>query len=221
MPDKIRVIIAEDHYLVREGMRRLLDDTGEVDILAAVGTADELLDAVKRLGPEAVIVDIRMPPGHGTEGIAAAHAIRAAGSGIGVVVLSQHANEHYAFALFQQGTNGLAYLLKERIGEVDELLRALREVMAGRSVIDPRIVEVLLASQFSDSPLAALTARELDVLRLMTQGKTNRVIAESLSLSESTVEKHVNSTFAKLGLGEERERHRRVAAVLTCLQHDR
>jgi len=162
-----------------------------------------------------------MPPGHSTEGIAAAHAIRATGSGIGVVVLSQHANEHYAFALFQQGTNGLAYLLKERIGEVDELLRALREVMAGRSVIDPRIVEVLLASQFNDSPLAALTARELDVLRLMTQGKTNRVIAESLSLSESTVEKHVNSTFAKLGLGEERERHRRVAAVLTCLQHDR
>ncbi|MEU5540609.1 response regulator transcription factor [Streptomyces sp. NPDC020362] len=221
MPDRMRVVIAEDHYLVREGTRRLLEDTGEVVVVAAVGTADELLDAVHRLRPDAVIADIRMPPDHHTEGITAAHAVRAAHPGIGVVVLSQHANEHYAFALFQHGTDGLAYLLKERIGELEELLRALREVAAGRSVIDPRIVEVLVGSltRTTDAPLSQLTRRELDVLRHMAQGKNNRSIAESLSLSESTIEKHVNSTFAKLGLAEETQLHRRVTAVLTYLRY--
>ncbi|OIJ85789.1 DNA-binding response regulator [Streptomyces sp. MUSC 14] len=216
----MRVVIAEDHYLVREGTRRLLEDTGEVVVVAAVGTADELLDAVQRLRPDAVIADIRMPPDHHTEGITAAHAIRAGHPGIGVVVLSQHANEQYAFALFQHGTDGLAYLLKERIGELEELLRALREVAAGRSVIDPRIVEVLVGSltRTTDAPLSQLTRRELDVLRHMAQGKNNRSIAESLSLSESTIEKHVNSTFAKLGLAEETQLHRRVTAVLTYLR---
>ncbi|WP_256257154.1 response regulator transcription factor [Streptomyces sp. MUSC 14] len=217
---RMRVVIAEDHYLVREGTRRLLEDTGEVVVVAAVGTADELLDAVQRLRPDAVIADIRMPPDHHTEGITAAHAIRAGHPGIGVVVLSQHANEQYAFALFQHGTDGLAYLLKERIGELEELLRALREVAAGRSVIDPRIVEVLVGSltRTTDAPLSQLTRRELDVLRHMAQGKNNRSIAESLSLSESTIEKHVNSTFAKLGLAEETQLHRRVTAVLTYLR---
>ncbi|MFI9720827.1 response regulator [Streptomyces sp. NPDC052396] len=221
MPDPLRVVIAEDHYLVREGTRRLLEDTGDVQVLAAVGTAGELLDAVDRLRPDVVIADIRMPPGHHTEGITAAHAIRAAHPGIGVVMLSQHANEHYAFDLFRRGTDGLAYLLKERIGELDELLRALREVVAGRSVVDPRIVEVLMGShaRTADAPLAALTRRELDVLRHMAQGKTNRSIAESLALSESTIEKHVNSTFAKLGLAEEPQLHRRVSAVLAYLRH--
>ncbi|MBX7551670.1 response regulator transcription factor [Streptomyces sp. NPDC004232] len=216
----MRVVIAEDHYLVREGTRRLLEDTGEVVVVAAVGTAEELLDAVQRLRPDAVIADIRMPPDHHTEGITAAHAIRAGHPGIGVVVLSQHANEQYAFALFQHGTDGLAYLLKERIGELEELLRALREVAAGRSVIDPRIVEVLVGSltRTTDAPLSQLTRRELDVLRHMAQGKNNRSIAESLSLSESTIEKHVNSTFAKLGLAEETQLHRRVTAVLTYLR---
>ncbi|MGN5377026.1 LuxR C-terminal-related transcriptional regulator [Streptomyces lasalocidi] len=205
---------------MREGTRRLLEDTGEVVVVAAVGTADELLDAVQRLRPDAVIADIRMPPDHHTEGITAAHAIRAGHPGIGVVVLSQHANEQYAFALFQHGTDGLAYLLKERIGELEELLRALREVAAGRSVIDPRIVEVLVGSltRTTDAPLSQLTRRELDVLRHMAQGKNNRSIAESLSLSESTIEKHVNSTFAKLGLAEETQLHRRVTAVLTYLR---
>ncbi|MFF2812245.1 response regulator [Streptomyces sp. NPDC058000] len=221
MSDRMRVLIAEDHYLVREGTRRLLEDTGEVVVVAAVGTADELLDAVHRFRPDAVIADIRMPPDHHTEGITAAHAIRAAHPGIGVVVLSQHANEQYAFALFQHGTDGLAYLLKERIGELEELLRALREVAVGRSVIDPRIVEVLVGSltRTKDAPLSHLTRRELDVLRHMAQGKNNRSIAESLSLSESTIEKHVNSTFAKLGLAEETQLHRRVTAVLTYLRY--
>ncbi|GHE58829.1 putative two-component system response regulator, LuxR family protein [Streptomyces longispororuber] len=217
----LRLVIAEDHYLVREGTRRLLEDTGEVRVLAAVGTATELLDAVGRLLPDVVIADIRMPPGHHTEGITAAHAIRAAHPGIGVVVLSQHANENYAFDLFRCGTNGLAYLLKERIGEVDELLRALHEVTAGRSVVDPRIVEVLIGShaRAADAPLSHLTRRELDVLRQMAEGKTNRAIAACLNLSESTVEKHVNSTFAKLGLAEIPQLHRRVSAVLAYLRH--
>ncbi|GHG52676.1 response regulator [Streptomyces griseocarneus] len=217
----LRVVIAEDHYLVREGTRRLLEDTGDVAVVAAVGDATELLDAVEELRPEVVIADIRMPPGHHTEGIAAAHAIRAGHPGIGVVMLSQHADENYAFDLFQRGTDGLAYLLKERIGELDELLRALREVAAGRSVVDPRIVEVLMGShtRAADAPLAALTRRELDVLRHMAEGKTNRAIAQALVLSESTIEKHVNSTFAKLGLAEEPQLHRRVSAVLAYLQH--
>ncbi|MEU7169274.1 response regulator transcription factor [Streptomyces morookaense] len=221
-PDEpMRVVIAEDHYLVREGTRRLLEDTGHVAVVSAVGDADELLDAVERLRPEAVIADIRMPPSHHTEGIAAAHAIRAAHPGIGVVMLSQHADENYAFDLFQRGTDGLAYLLKERIGELDELLRALREVAAGRSVVDPRIVEVLMGShtRAADAPLAALTRRELDVLRHMAEGKTNRAIAMALTLSESTIEKHVNSTFSKLGLAEESRLHRRVSAVLAYLRH--
>ncbi|MFI2074117.1 response regulator [Streptomyces triculaminicus] len=217
----LRVVIAEDHYLVREGTRRLLEDTGDVAVVSAVGDAAELLEVVEELRPEVVIADIRMPPGHHTEGIAAAHAIRAGHPGIGVVMLSQHADENYAFDLFQRGTDGLAYLLKERIGELDELLRALREVAAGRSVVDPRIVEVLMGShtRAADAPLAALTRRELDVLRHMAEGKTNRAIAQALVLSESTIEKHVNSTFAKLGLAEEPQLHRRVSAVLAYLRH--
>jgi len=143
MAEPLRIVIAEDNYLVREGTRRLLEDSQEVGVLAAVGTALELLDAVARLRPAAVLIDIRMPPGHQLEGIEAAHAIRAAHPEVGVVVLSQHANEAYAMSLFQHGTAGLAYLLNERLGELDELLRALREVVAGRSVIDQQIVELL------------------------------------------------------------------------------
>src|SRR5690242_228830 len=135
MADPLRIVIAEDNYLVREGTRSLLEDSGEVTVLAAVGTATELLDAVARLRPMAVLTDIRMPPGHHLEGIEAAHAIRSAHPEVGVVVLSQHVNEAYAMALFEHGTAGLAYLLKERLGDLDDLLRALREVVAGRSVI--------------------------------------------------------------------------------------
>src|ERR671939_1190798 len=145
MSNPLRAVIAEDNYLVREGTRRLLEDSGEVEVVAAVGSAAELLDAVERLGPQAVLTDIRMPPGHHTEGIDAAHAIRARHPEVGVVVLSQHADEAYAFQLFMEGTAGLAYLLKERVGDLDELLRALREVVAGRSVVDPQVVEALVA----------------------------------------------------------------------------
>jgi DNA-binding NarL/FixJ family response regulator len=220
MPNPLRVVIAEDNYLVREGMRRLLEDSGEVHVVAAVGTAEELLDATDRLLPDAVLTDIRMPPGHDMEGINAAHQIQARHPRVGVVVLSQHADEAYAFHLLKGGTAGLAYLLKERVGDLDELLRALRETIAGRSVIDPVVVEALLASRarLAHSPLAALTPRETDVLREMAQGKTNAAVAESLSVSESAVEKYANAIFSKLGLSEEPQVHRRVAAVLAFLR---
>ena len=161
-----------------------------------------------------------MPPGHQMEGIEAAHVIRREHPEVGVVVLSQHAQEAYAFELLKNGTAGLAYLLKDRVGDLDQLLRAVREVCAGRSVIDPMVVEALVARRvrLADSTVARLTARELDVLRQMAQGQTNSAIAEALFVSESGIEKHVNAIFAKLGLSAEPQVHRRVAAVLTYLR---
>jgi DNA-binding NarL/FixJ family response regulator len=220
MPDALRLIIAEDNYLVREGTRRLLQDSGLVDVVAAVGSAAELLHAVRRFRPHVVITDIRMPPGNHMEGIEAAHAIRAEHPDTGVVVLSQHADEAYAFELFKNGTAGLSYLLKERVGELEELLHALKQVSRGGSVIDPQVVEALVARRvrLKESPVAQLTARELDVLREMAEGKTNAAIADALVLSESAIEKHINSIFAKFGLKEEPQLHRRVAAVLAFLR---
>ncbi|WP_235496799.1 response regulator transcription factor [Leifsonia sp. Root4] len=221
-PTVVRVVIAEDNYLVREGLRRLLEDSGEIDVVASTGNADELLDAVKRFAPDAVLTDIRMPPSHQMEGIEAARAIRAAHPDIGVVVLSQHADESYALALFAEGAAGLGYLLKDRIGDLEDLVRALREVSAGGSVIDPQIVDTLVRRRSragAASPLAALTPRELDVLRAMAEGKTNAGIEQALFLSSSTVEKHVNAIFTKLRLPESGV-HRRVAAVLAFMQSD-
>lgn len=220
MAERLRVVIAEDNYLVREGTRRLLEESGEVEVVAAVADATELLDALRRLAPAAVLTDIRMPPGHHMEGIEAAHAIRAEYPDVGVVVLSQHSDSSYAFALLQHGAAGYGYLLKDRLGDVDELVRALREVTAGGSVIDPSVVDALVTRQVrvAHSPLAALSPRELEVLREMALGRTNTGIGQALHLSSSTVEKHVNAIFAKLGLAEEPV-HRRVAAVLTYL-HD-
>lgn len=217
----LRVVLAEDNYLVREGTRRLLEDDGAVVIVAAVGNAVELLDAVARLQPDAVVTDIRMPPGHHMEGIDAARAIRRAHPDVGVVVLSQHSEEAYAFALFEDGTDGLAYLLKERVGDLDEVVRALREVVAGRSVVDAQVVEALVGRRVRQraSALAGLTPRELDVLREMAAGRTNAGIAGTLHLSESAVEKHVAQVFTKLlGSSEGADTHRRVAAVVTYLK---
>jgi DNA-binding NarL/FixJ family response regulator len=220
MSERLRVVIAEDHYLVREGTRRLLEDTGEIEVLAAVGNATELLDAVRRLSPDAAITDIRMPPGHSFEGIEASHRIRADHPDVGVVVLSQHADPEYAAELLKHGASGLAYLLKDRLGEVDELVRALRAVAAGGSVIDSAVVEALLTHRTRDenSPLVELSPRELDVLREMAQGKANKGIGDVLLLSESSVEKYVHSIFIKLDLAQESQLHRRVLAVLTFLR---
>jgi DNA-binding NarL/FixJ family response regulator len=220
-PGVLRVVIAEDNYLVREGLRRLLEDSGEIDVVASTGNATELLDAVRRLTPDAVLTDIRMPPGHHMEGIEAAHAIRAASPTTGVVVLSQHADESYALALFNDGSAGLGYLLKDRIGDLEDLVHAIREVCAGGSVIDPQIVDTLVrrrSAAGASSPLSALTPRELEVLREMAAGKTNAGIEQSLFLSSSTVEKHVNAIFTKLRFPDTGV-HRRVAAVLAFLQN--
>ena len=216
----LRVVVAEDSYLVREGIRRLLEAAGDVTVLAAVPTADELVDAVARLGPDAVLTDIRMPPGHSTEGIRAAHAIRAAHPGVGVVVLSQHADAGYVLDLLQHGSDGLGYLLKERVGDRAQLVGALRETCRGGSVIDPVLVDALVGRRRLEqsSGLADLTPRELDVLRAMAQGMSNAAVGASLFLSESSVEKHVSAIFGKLGLTEEPQVHRRVAAVVTYLR---
>lgn len=215
----LRVLIAEDNYLVREGTRRLLEDSGEVEVMATFGDASSLLKSVERLRPDAVVTDIRMPPDHHLEGIEVAHAIRSTHPDVGVVVLSQHADDAYAFELFKDGTDGLAYLLKERLGDLEELVRSLREVCNGRSVIDPQVVEALVRRQARrrSSPLRHLTPRELDVLREMARGMGNAGIARALYLSQSAIEKHVNAIFSKLGHREEGEVHRRVAAVLTFL----
>ena len=218
----MRVVIAEDHYLVREGTRRLLESGGEVQIVAAVERPDALLEAVERLHPDAVITDIRMPPTNQMEGIEAAREIRTRHREVGVVVLSQYVNSLYAFELFRDGTAGLAYLLKDRVGELDELLRALREVASGGSVIDPKVVEGLLGrrQEPARSLLEALSAREMEVLGAMAQGKSNGAIADSLYVSPSAVEKHINAIFAKLMLSpEDGAQHRRVAAVLTFLRN--
>jgi DNA-binding NarL/FixJ family response regulator len=220
MAEQLRVIIAEDNYLVREGTRRLLEDSGEVDVVAAVGNAVELLDAVERMRPQAVLTDIRMPPSHHLEGIEAARTIRARHPEVGVVVLSQHSDELYAYELLKDGTAGLAYLLKERVSDLDALVRTLREVVGGGSVIDAKVVEALLGrrARQEESALATLSPRELEVLAKMAEGRTNPAIARTLFMSESTVEKHVSAILSKLGLSEEKEIDRRVTAVLAYLK---
>jgi DNA-binding NarL/FixJ family response regulator len=215
--DALRVVIAEDNYLVREGLRRLLEDSGEIDVVASTGNATELVDAVRRLSPHAVLTDIRMPPGHHMEGIEAAHAIRAASPSTGVVVLSQHADESYALALFSDGSAGLGYLLKDRIADVDAFVDAVRRVAQGGSALDPEVVSRLVGRSRRSDPLESLTPREREVLELMAQGRSNAAIAESLVVTERAVEKHVTSIFGKLDLAPAPEDHRRVLAVLTFL----
>lgn len=214
-----RVVVAEDNYLVREGTRQLLELGGAVEVVAAVGSAVELIAAVDADPPDAVLTDIRMPPTHSMEGIEAARQIRARHPGVGVVVLSNHADDEYAIELFRDGTSGLAYLLKERVGDRAELLRAITETAAGRSVVDPVVVESLVRRRTnSDSGgLSDLTTREQDVLEQMAAGLSNGAIAERLFVSRSAVEKNVNAIFAKLGLVDEPTTHRRVAAVVTYL----
>jgi DNA-binding NarL/FixJ family response regulator len=216
----LRVVFAEDNYLVREGTAALLGQAPEIELVATVTDREELLRAVEEHEPDAVLTDIRMPPSHTTEGIEAARQIRSEHPGTGVVVLSQYAEEDYAFELLKDGAAGLGYLLKERVADVDELVRAIGEVARGGSVLDPKVVEGLVARRDREerSPLAQLTERERQVLEQMAQGKNNASIARSLFLTERAIEKHINSLFHKLGLSEDRDTHRRVMAVLAFLQ---
>jgi DNA-binding NarL/FixJ family response regulator len=218
----LRVVFAEDNYLVREGTAALLTGVKDIDLIASVSDADSLLAAVKEHRPDVVLTDIRMPPTHSMEGIEAARRIRAEYPEIGVVVLSQYAEEEYAYELLRDGAEGLGYLLKERIGDLDELIRALHDVARGGSVLDPRVVEGLVArkDRQAHSALGQLTEREREVLEQMAQGKNNAAIAKSLFLTERAVEKHINSLFHKLGLSEEPEIHRRVRAVLAFLREE-
>jgi DNA-binding NarL/FixJ family response regulator len=216
----LRVLFAEDNYLVRAGTAALLAENEDVGVVATVADAPSLLRAVAADPPDVVLTDIRMPPTHTTEGIEAARRIRADHPSIGVVVLSQFVEHAYAYELLRDGVAGLGYLLKERVAEVDELVRALLVVARGGSVLDPKVVEGLIAhtARAARGPLANLTEREHQVLREMATGKNNAAIARTLFLSERAIEKNINSLFHKLGLSEEEDVHRRVRAVLAFLE---
>jgi DNA-binding NarL/FixJ family response regulator len=221
-PVAIRLVLAEDSYLVREGVRRLLQTRPEVELVASCGDLDSLLTAVEAERPDVVLTDIRMPPARLDEGIKAAQSLRETNPEVGVVLLSQYSEPGYALALLEGGSERRAYLLKERIDDLDELVAAIRAVAAGGSVIDPKVVEALVASKTRTerSPLSDLTPRERDVLREMAEGKNNAAIADSLVITERSVEKYVHSIFAKLGIAWEENVHRRVKAVLLFLAEE-
>jgi DNA-binding NarL/FixJ family response regulator len=219
----IRLVLAEDNYLVREGVRRLLATRPEVEVVAVCDDLGSLFAAVASEKPDVVVTDIRMPPGGVDEGVRAAQQLRATNPEIGVVVLSQYSEPAYALALLEGGSGGRAYLLKERVEDVDQLVAAIHSVADGGSVIDPRVVETLVAdkARAEKSPLAELTPRELDVLREMAEGRNNDAIAETLVLTTRSVEKVIHSIFVKLGIAWETSAHKRVKAVVLFLgQHD-
>jgi DNA-binding NarL/FixJ family response regulator len=215
----IRLVLADDHYLVREGIHRLLDLQPDLEVAAVCGDLASLLAAVEEHRPDVVITDIRMPPDNVDEGIQAAERIRAEHENVGVVVLSQYSQPSYALALLEGGTARRAYLLKERVEDVEQLVAAVRAVAAGGSVIDPKVVEELVAarSRSQQPPLHDLTPREHDVLREMAEGKNNAAIAQALFLTERSVEKVIHSIFLKLGLAWETSVHKRVKAVILYL----
>ena len=215
----LRVALADDHYLVREGTRRLLEAQPDLEVVAVCEDLDSLLAAVAAERPDVVVTDIRMPPTSTDEGIRAAELLRESDPGIGVVVLSQYAEPQYALPLLEHGSEGRAYLLKERVEDVEELVGAIRAVAAGGSVVDPKVVEALVAAnaRAERSPLNDLTPRERDVLREMASGKNNAAIAAALFLTERSVEKVIHSIFLKLDLTWETAVHKRVTAVVMYL----
>ncbi len=216
----VSVVLAEDTFIVREGIQMLLEQGG-YDLKAAVESGPELLAAVEEHSPDVVITDIRMPPTRTDEGVRAAREIRNSHPETGVVVLSQYVEPAYALSLFSDGANGLAYLLKERLGDFDQLEHAISEVRSGGSVIDSKVVDALIQARTkAKSPIADLSEREREVMKEMAQGSTNSAIAEELFLSERAIEKHINSIFTKLGLIPEKETNRRVRAVLMFLSEE-
>jgi DNA-binding NarL/FixJ family response regulator len=215
----VRVVLAEDNYLVREGVRTLVETEVDLEVVGVCEDYDSLIATVEAEQPDVVVTDIRMPPTGTDEGIRAAEVLRESHPAIGVVVLSQYSEPAYALAFLDGGSKGRAYLLKERVSNIGQLAAAIREVAGGGSVIDPEVVDALVAARAkpADSPLHRLTARESEILSEMAQGKNNAAVAASLVLSERAVEKHINSIFSKLALSQEPDVHRRVKAVLLFL----
>ena len=213
----MRVVLADDTMLLREGVALLLGEAG-FDVVGQAATADELIEQVKATGPEVAIVDLRMPPTHTDEGIQAALAIRAQHPGTGVLVLSQHADVGLAMKLLQDGAEGVGYMLKDRVADLEDFADAIRRVAVGGSALDPTIVSQLLSKRREAGPLDDLTPREREVLELMAEGRSNQGIAERLEISERGVQKHVTSIFEKLGIPGGTDDHRRVLAVLTFLR---
>ena len=215
----IRIVLAEDQYLVREGLVRLLEGRDEVEVAAVCEDLDSLLEAVADERPRVVVTDIRMPPGNTDEGIQLATRLRASNPEIGVVVLSQYATPSYVLELLANGSDGRAYLLKERVSDADQLVAAIVAVANGESWLDPKVVEALVAenARSEASPLNELTPRERDVMREMAEGKNNAALATQLFLTERSVEKIIHSIFLKLGLTWEAEIHKRVKAVVLYL----
>jgi DNA-binding NarL/FixJ family response regulator len=212
----VRVALAEDGMLFREGLARLLAEAG-FTIVASCASLDELLPAVENDPPDVAIVDMRMPPTHTDEGVRAAHTIRARRPSVGVLVLSSYAEPGLAIELLRESVEGLGYLLKDRVHDLDEFAGAVRRVAAGGSAIDPSIVSMLLRRDRDPDPLAGMTPRELEVLGLMAEGRSNQAIAERLGVTERAVQKHITSIFQRLGLSTSDDDHRRVLAVLAFL----
>lgn len=212
----MRVVLADDSLLFREGLARLLTECG-FEVVGRAPDAATLLELVRDERPDVAIVDVRMPPTHTSEGLEAAAQIRREHPGTGVLVLSQHVETHHAVTLLERG-GGLGYLLKDRVGDLDEFSSAVRRIGEGGSAIDPEVISQLLARPRVRAPLAELTVREREVLTLMAEGRSNQAISERLHLSGKTVEAHVRSIFAKLDLAENAEVHRRVLAVVTLLR---
>jgi DNA-binding NarL/FixJ family response regulator len=219
----VSVVLAEDHLLVREGVRRILEGSDRIELRAVCGDRDELEAAIEREEPDVVVTDIRMPPRHETEGLDVANDLRARGCRQGVLLLSQYADPRYAVSLFRHGSSGRGYLLKERLGDSRQLVAAIDEIAVGGSVVDPAVVEVLVGARIhgEDAPLRALTPRELEILGEVATGKSNAAIARSLVISKRAVEHHIGSIFHKLGLEDETEVSRRVAATLVFLTEAR
>ena len=212
----MRVVIADDSVLLREGTVRLLEDAG-IEVVGRAGDADELMREVRAHKPDVAIVDIRMPPGYGSEGLQAAADIRRELPATGVLVLSQYLEEHYVMQLMSAGTEGVGYLLKERVADVERFVDAVRRVAEGGSVLDPQVVAEMVGRRNPEGPMATLTAREREVLAAVAEGMTNREIAGRMFLSERAVERHVTAIFDKLGLSAGGGGHRRVLAVRAYL----